>query len=152
MCVIGQLKASNSPRLPAFTFYSVNPLYTIQYRYLFSSHFYVIVKRWSLNEDKSKLRNIDGRQLKKFADSNNGEEAYIAIMAKGYRDGMKVNVGNNSIYTRETGKRKRRAAIDYQNAPLSENTDYAIFIRVFYDKNEVSIYILARFVLVAIYI
>ena len=73
-------------------------------------------------------------------------------MAKGYRDGMKVNVGNNTIYTRETGKRKRRATNDYQNAPLSENTDYAIFIRVFYDKNEVSIYTLTRFVLVAIYI
>ena len=105
----------------------------------------MIVKRWPGNGDKNKLRDIPGSQLKKVEDSNNGEEAYIAVTNKGYLSDVEINVGDNKIYRCHTAKRKRRAVNEYRNAPLSENTQYAIFIRVFYDKAEVSIFVIYNY-------
>lgn len=107
-----------------------------------SRHFNVIVKRWTATEDMDKLRHIPASQLKNFESSKNGEEAYIAMTIKGYSIGMKINVGDNKKYYSnfQTAPRKRRNTPKrYRNAPLSENTKYSIFIRVFYDENEVSI-------------
>ena len=64
-------------------------------------------------------------------------KAYIAITKDGYENNMKIVVGDNSKSS-TTSRRKRRNVVEYQNAPLIEDTQYAIFIRVFYNKDGVS--------------
>ena len=106
----------------------------LEYRCLLSRHFYVIVKRWTDKENKEQLRDISTDKLETFENSTGGEKAYVAVTKNEYLNGMKITVGNNRP---QTGRRKRRIANNYQNAPLSENTRYAIFIRVFYDEDKV---------------
>ena len=106
---------------------------------LLSRHFNVIVKRWTTNENTEELRRIPANQLNNYESSNHGAEAYVAITQEGYHNGAKIRVGDDKDYSlSQTVRRKRRNTPSYRNGPLSENTQYAIFIRVFYD--EVSIF------------
>ncbi len=104
----------------------------------------VIVKRWDANTNKNALRTISQNELKHFDNSDNGKKAYIAIKDDKYENEKPIIVGNSMTTPME--RRKRSNVREYQNAPLSENTQYAIFIRVFYDKDGVS-YILRQFLL-----
>jgi hypothetical protein len=87
-------------------------------------YFYVIVKRWDAKDDKNTFFEIPEGELKNFNNSTNGKKAYIAIINNGYQ--------SNSSFP------ARRSALEYRNAPLSEDTQYAIFIRVFYNNDGVS--------------
>jgi hypothetical protein len=62
-------------------------------------------------------------------------KAYIAITNDNYGNNVEIIVGNNS---KSNARRKRRNAVEYLNAPLIEDTQYAIFIRVFYYADGVS--------------
>lgn len=62
-------------------------------------------------------------------------KAYIAITNDNYENNVEIIVGNNS---KSNARRKRRNAVEYLNAPLIEDTQYAIFIRVFYNADGVS--------------
>ncbi|CAB4026554.1 receptor-type tyrosine- phosphatase eta-like isoform X1, partial [Paramuricea clavata] len=98
--------------------------------------FDVIVKRWDTTKDKkTDLRNTPQSGLTHFNKSANGMKAYIAITKKGYENNMKIVVGDNSKSS-NMSRRKRRNVDEYQNAPLIEDTQYAIFIRVFYNKDK----------------
>ena len=85
--------------------------------------------------------------LKRFEESKNGQDAYIAVTKKDYDNGTTISVGDDKEYpsNSRTGRRKRRSTAPYRNAPLTEGKQYAIFIRVFYDENEVSSHILISF-------
>jgi hypothetical protein len=95
-------------------------------------YFYVIVKRWDPKDDKNTFFEIPEGELKNFNNSTNGKKAYIAIINNGYQSNMAIIVGDNSSFP------ARRSALEYRNAPLSEDTQYAIFIRVFYNYDGVS--------------
>jgi hypothetical protein len=75
--------------------------------------------------------------LTHFNKSANGMKAYIAITKDGYENNMEIVVGDNSKSSTPS-RRKRRNVVEYQNAPLIEDTQYAMFIRVFYNKDGVS--------------
>ncbi|CAB3984636.1 Receptor-type tyrosine- phosphatase delta [Paramuricea clavata] len=100
-------------------------------------YFCVIVKRWSTNENENVLRATPQSDLTNFDNSNSGKKAYISIIKNDYQSDMKIIVGDN-VETTLITRRKRRGVIEYRNAPLNENIQYAIFIRVFYDKNGAS--------------
>jgi hypothetical protein len=100
--------------------------------------FDVIVKRWDTTKDnKNTLRNTPQMELTHFNKSANGMKAYIAITKEGYENNMKIVVGDNSKSS-ITSRRKRRNVDEYQNAALIQDTQYAVFIRVFYNKDKVS--------------
>ena len=107
-----------------------------------SRRFYVIVKRWSGTEKGEDLRAIPTSNLMEFESSDDGKKAYIAVAKNKYESGTTIKVGDGTTYlsSSQTSRRKRRNTQEYKNAPLSENTQYAIFIRVFYDENKVSIF------------
>ena len=112
-----------------FRYTNIKVSYVIFYRY-----FYVIVKRWLSDDKEADFRAISKQELTHYDNSDNGNKAYIAIRQKNYKNGISIIVGNNSV----TARVKRRNALQYKNAPLIENTKYAIFILVFYDTNGVS--------------
>ena len=56
-------------------------------------------------------------------------------MQEGYESGKLIVIGNGSEIEKN---RRKRATTRYENAPLEEGTEYALFVRVFYDDNEVS--------------
>jgi hypothetical protein len=99
--------------------------------------FDVIVKRWDTKDNKNTFRETPQSDLKHFNKSANGMKAYIAITKGMYENSMPIIVGNNRKTT-TPARRKRRNVVEYLNAPLIEDTQYAIFIRVFYSKDTVS--------------
>ena len=56
-------------------------------------------------------------------------------MQEGYESGKLIVIGNGSEIEKN---RRKRATTRYQNAPLEEGTEYALFVRVFYNDLEVS--------------
>ena len=98
-------------------------------------YFYVIVQRWTSDKSMDKLRNTPENDLKHFDNSSNGKDAYIAMKDDNYGNGDDIVIGKDS--TKPVTTRKKRS-ITYRNAPLNEDTEYAVFIRVFYDDTGVS--------------
>lgn len=90
----------------------------------------MFVKRW-LSDDSE--RTFQSSSSRTFGDSNDGMIAYVALQLNTYVNGQNIIVGNMS----SSARRKRRSTVTYLNAPLLENTEYGIFVRVFYDDQQV---------------
>ncbi|CAB4044099.1 Hypothetical predicted protein, partial [Paramuricea clavata] len=101
--------------------------------------FDVIVKRWDTKDNTNTFRETPQSDLKHFNQSANGMKAYIAITKGMYESNVPIIVGNNQKTTTAARRKRRKrsnAVNEYLNAPLIEDTQYAIFIRVFYSKSE----------------
>ncbi|XP_046865048.1 receptor-type tyrosine-protein phosphatase epsilon-like [Xenia sp. Carnegie-2017] len=90
---------------------------------------HVFVKRW-LSDDSE--RTFQSSSSRTFGDSNDGMIAYVALEMNRYVNGENIIVGNMS----SSARRKRRNTVTYLNAPLVEDTEYGIFVRVFYDDQQ----------------
>ncbi|XP_028401071.1 receptor-type tyrosine-protein phosphatase F-like isoform X2 [Dendronephthya gigantea] len=93
----------------------------------------VIVKRWlptdkGSNDGKKNLLEISQSKLTPYGNSSDGERPYIALEYPKYENKRQVIVGDDT-----SSRRKRRSDVTYRNAPLKDGTEYAIFVRVFYD-------------------
>ena len=80
---------------------------------------------------------IGNNDVKSYENSEQGRHAYLTYLQKGYTNEQPIVIGNGSKIL-EKARRKRATTRTYQNAPLQEGTEYALFVRVFYDDDEVS--------------
>lgn len=97
--------------------------------------FVVFVKRWQSSDRETVFQQTPYNRSTTFDRSNNGEEPYIAIINANYKNNAIIIVGNDSL-SNSPSRRKRRSTGVFRNAPLQENTEYAIFVRVFYSTNK----------------
>ena len=107
----------------------------------------MVVKRWLSTDKGSEVQEKEFLQtsqsnLTSYSNSRNGERPYIALEYTKYENERLVIVGENKDST--TRRRKRESDGKYSNAPLEEDTEYAIFVRVSYDYQRVS-FILCSF-------
>ena len=83
------------------------------------------------------LNMIRTNDIKSYENSEHGRLAYLSYWQKGYTNEQPIVIGNGSKILEKT-RRKRATTPTYQNAPLQEGTEYALFLRVFFDDNEVN--------------
>ena len=88
------------------------------------------------------LNMIKPNDVKSYENSEQGRHAYLSYSQKGYANEQLIVIGNGSKILEKT-RRKRATTPAYQNALLQEGTEYALFVRVFYDDDEVSDNIIA---------
>ena len=92
----------------------------------------MFVKRWLSNDSERTFQSSSSRT---FGDSSDGMIAYVALEMNRYVNGENIIVGKDNMSS--SARRKRRSTVTYLNAPLVEDTDYGIFVRVFYDDQQV---------------
>ena len=95
----------------------------------------VIIKKWQANDNVETLRNTDNNNITSYEHSKQGRLPYVTYLQEGYESGKLIVIGNGSEIEKN---RRKRATTRYQNAPLEEGTEYALFVRVFYNDLEVS--------------
>ena len=95
----------------------------------------VIIKKWQANDNVETLRNTNNNNITSYEQSKQGRLPYVTYLQEGYESGKLIVIGNGSEIEKN---RRKRATTRYQNAPLEEGTEYALFVRVFYNDLEVS--------------
>ena len=87
--------------------------------------------------DPEMLNIIRPNDPKSYENSEQGRHAYLSYSQKGYANEQLIVIGNGSKIL-EIARGKRAMTPVYQNTPLQEGTEYALFVRVFYNDYEVS--------------
>ena len=99
---------------------------------LICSFVYIVVTRLDPGSNTSNLSNTRNGDLKTFdeAAKQNGKFVlYVAKCINGY-----PNITKNIIIGNNQSTMDPRQNKEYRNGPLTDNSEYAIFIRVFYNK------------------